>query len=53
MSGTGLMAVMLMVGMVMLVMSYWKQIAAFVLLAVVIVFCFGVYYIFSTIGYMI
>jgi hypothetical protein len=47
MSGTGLVAVMLMVGMVMLVMSFWKQIAIFMLFAVAIVFCFGVYYIVS------
>jgi len=47
MSGTGLVAVMLMVGMIMLVMSFWKQIAIFMLFAVATVFCFGVYYIFS------
>ena len=47
MSGTGLTAVVLMVGMVMLVMSYWRQIAIFMLFAVAVVFCFGVYYIFS------
>ena len=34
MSETGLVAVMLMVGMVMLVMSFWKQIAIFMLFAV-------------------
>jgi hypothetical protein len=52
MSGTGLVAVMLMIGMVMLMMSYWRQIAVFMLFAVAVVFCFGVYYIFSTIGYI-
>jgi hypothetical protein len=48
MSESGLVAVMLMVGTVMLVISYWKQIAIFILFALATVFCFGVYYIFST-----
>ena len=52
MSGTGLVAVMLMVGAVMLAMSYWRQIAIFVLFVVATVFCFGVYYIFCIIAYM-
>ena len=50
MSETGLAAVLLMIGMVMLVMCFWKQIAIFLLFAVVTVFCFGVYYIVSTIA---
>ena len=52
MSGTGLAAVMLMIGTVMLVMSFWRQIAVFMLFAIVTVFCFGVYYIISTISYL-
>jgi len=50
MSGTGLAAVLLMVGAVMLVMCYWKQIAIFLLFVAVTVFCLGVYYIVSMIG---
>ena len=45
MSETGLEAVLLMIGMVMLVVCFWKQIAMFLLFAVGTVFCFGVYYI--------
>ena len=44
MSVTGLGAVMLMIGTVMLVMRYWKQIAFSLLFVVVTVFCFGVYF---------
>jgi hypothetical protein len=51
MSVTGLGAVLLMVGIVILVMTYWKQIAVFLLFAAVTVFCFGIYYIASTIAY--
>jgi hypothetical protein len=47
MSATGLAAVLLMVGIVMLVMSFWRQIAIFILFLVVTVFCFGIYYIVS------
>ena len=47
MSGTGLAAVMLMIGTVMFVMCFWKQIAIFLLFVAVTVFCFGVYYIVS------
>jgi hypothetical protein len=50
MSGTGLAAVLLMIGTVMLVMCYWKQIAIFLLFVSVTVFCLGVYYIVSMIG---
>jgi hypothetical protein len=50
MSGTGLGAVLLMIGMVMLVMFYWKQIVVFLLFVTVTVFCFGVYFIVRTIG---
>jgi hypothetical protein len=49
MSETGLTAVLLIVGMVMLVICCWKQIAIFLLLMVVTVFCFGIYYVVSTI----
>ena len=49
MSGTGLTAVLLMVGTVMLMICYWKQIAIFLLLLTVTVFCFGIYYIVTTI----
>jgi hypothetical protein len=51
MSMTGLGAVLLMVGIVLLVMTYWKQIALFLLFAVVTVFCFGIYYMASIIAY--
>ena len=49
MSATGLAAVMLMIGTVMLLICYWKQIAIFLLFVAVATFCFGVYYIVSTI----
>jgi hypothetical protein len=49
MSGTGLAAVLLMIGTVMCVVCFWKQIALLLLLAAATVFCFGVYYIVSTI----
>jgi hypothetical protein len=52
MSGTGLAAVLLMVGMVLLVMSFWRQIAILMLFVITTVFCFGVYYIVSTISYL-
>jgi hypothetical protein len=52
MSGTGLTAVMLMIGIVMLVISLWRQIAIFMLLVITTVFCFGVYYIVSIIAYI-
>lgn len=53
MSGTGLEAVLLMIGTVMLVVCFWKQIALFLLLAAGTVFCFGVYYIVSAIEHAI
>jgi hypothetical protein len=52
MSGAGLTAVMLMVGVVMLVILFWRQILVFLLFISATVFCFGVYYIFSIISYM-
>ena len=52
MSGTGLTAVMLMIGTVLLVVSFWRQIAIFMLFVIVAVFCFGVYYIVRTISYL-
>jgi uncharacterized membrane protein len=53
MSETGLTAVLLMVGMIMLVICCWKQIAIFLLFVALTVFCFGVYYIVSTIDLII
>ena len=53
MSGTGLGAVLLMIGMVMLVMCYWKQIAVLLLFVAVTVFCLGIYFIVSTIGLLV
>ena len=52
MSEAGLAAVMFMIGMIMLVISFWRQIAAFILLVFVAVFCFGVYHIVSMISYI-
>ena len=49
MSETDLMAVMLMVGMVVLIMAFWRVIAIFVLAVAVTVFCFGAYYIITII----
>ena len=47
----GLTAVLLMIGSVMLVLCFWKQIAIILLFLTVTVFCFGIYYIVSTIGF--
>jgi hypothetical protein len=47
MSGSGLVAVMVMTCVIMLIMSFWRQIAVFILFVGVAVFCFGVYYIIS------
>jgi hypothetical protein len=52
MSGPSLAAVLLMVATVMLVMSFWRQIAVFLLFVITTVFCFGAYYIIRTISYM-
>jgi hypothetical protein len=52
MSGTGLVVVMLMIGSAMLVMSFWRQIAAFMIFIIAAIFCFGVYYVVSIIAYM-
>jgi hypothetical protein len=52
MAGTGLPAVMLMVGIVMLVILLWRQILIITLFVGATVFCFGVYYIFTIISYM-
>jgi uncharacterized membrane protein len=49
MSETGLEAVLLMIGTIMLVVCFWKQIALLILFSATIVFCFGVYYIVSII----
>ena len=53
MSGIGLGAVLLMIGMVMLMMCYWKQIAIFLLFVVLTVFCLGAYYVANVIGLLI
>ena len=53
MSGTNLGTVMLMVFAVMILISFWRQIAILILYLAVTVFCFGVYYIVSTITYLI
>jgi uncharacterized membrane protein YphA (DoxX/SURF4 family) len=45
MSEAGLGAVLLIIGTVMLVISFWRQIIAFVLVVFLTVFCCGVYYI--------
>jgi hypothetical protein len=49
MPAIGLGAMLLMIGIVMLVMCYWKQIAIFLLFVTVTVFCFGIYFIVRTI----
>jgi hypothetical protein len=53
MSGTSLATVMLIILAAMIVMSFWRQIAIFILYLAVTVFCFGVYYIVSLITDMI
>jgi hypothetical protein len=53
MSGPGLVAVIVMIGIIMLVMSFWRQIAAFILLVCVAVFCFGIYYIVSLVEHVV
>jgi len=53
MSESGLAAVMLVVFTVMVVMSFWRQIAILLLYLAVTVFCLGVYYVVSTIKYLI
>jgi hypothetical protein len=45
MSETHLTAVMLMIGMIVLIMAFWRLIAIFLLAVAVTVFCFGAYYI--------
>jgi hypothetical protein len=52
MSGPGLVAVTALIGIIMLVMSFWRQIAAFILFVCVTVFCFGIYYIVSLVEQM-
>jgi hypothetical protein len=51
MSGSGLAAVILMVFAVMVVTSFWRQIAILLFYVAFAVFCFGIYYIVSTITY--
>jgi len=45
MSATDLMTVLLIAGMVIFVMSYWRQIAIFVLFVTLTSLCVGMYYI--------
>jgi hypothetical protein len=52
MSESGLAAVILMVFTVMVVKSFWRQIAIFLFYVAITVFCFGVYYIVSIITYI-
>ena len=49
MSEIGLGAVLVMIGIVLFVMCFWKQIAVFLLFVALTTFGFGVYYIGSTI----
>jgi uncharacterized membrane protein len=49
MSEIGLGTVLLVIGIVTLVLCFWKQIAIFLLFVALTTFCFGVYFIFSTI----
>jgi hypothetical protein len=53
MSGTDLAAVILMICLIMLAISCWRQILMLMLFIVVTVFCFGIYYIVSLLGYWI
>ena len=53
MSGTDLTTVMLMALAVIILMSFWRQIAILILYLAVTVFCLGVYYIVSTITNLI
>jgi hypothetical protein len=52
MSEPGLAAVLLMVFTIMVVTSYWRQIAIFLFYLALTVFCFGVYYVVSLIAYI-
>lgn len=45
MSETDLTAVILMVGMIVLIMAFWRLIAIFLLALAITVFCFGAYYV--------
>jgi hypothetical protein len=53
MSMTGLATVMLMVFAVTIAISFWRQIAIFMLCLAITVFCLGVYYIVSLITHLI
>jgi hypothetical protein len=53
MSGTDLATVMLIVFVVVVLMSFWRQIAILILYLAATVFCFGIYYIVSLITYLI
>jgi len=53
MSETDLTTVMLMVGMIVLIMAFWRLIAIFLLALAVTVFCFGAYYIMVIILHLI
>jgi hypothetical protein len=45
MSESDLTAVILMVGMIVLIMAFWRLIAIFLLALAITVFCFGAYYV--------
>jgi hypothetical protein len=53
MSETDLTAVMLMVGLIVLIMAFWRLIAIFLLAVALTVFCFGAYYILVIILHLI
>ena len=53
MSETDLTAVMLMIGLIVLIMAFWRLIAIFLLALAVTVFCFGAYYIMVIILHLI
>jgi hypothetical protein len=53
MSETDLTAVILMVGMIVLIMAFWRLIAIFLLALAITVFCFGAYYIIVIILHLI
>jgi uncharacterized membrane protein len=49
MTGTSLAAAMLIALAVMIIMSYWRQIAILILYIVLITFCLGIYFVVCTI----
>jgi hypothetical protein len=53
MSGSAIATVMLMVFIIMVALSFWRQILIFMFYVGVTVFCFGIYYIVSSITLII